>query len=243
MQSPATILLLHLLLMLPVASFHSSAPAATFTLHFHHKVGGEDLRLFDGTYMDPFGEPFTITRFKYYISHLCVSGPGYRDRSLSDKVYLIDESDSASMTLVLPLPGAEWQSISFVIGVDSILNTSGVQTGDLDPLKGMFWTWNTGYIFARMEGRSDSSSAPAHYLNWDVGGYRSSANASRIITLTIPGQVKPVTGTALVIDADLEKWFNGRRSIRISQHPLCHQPGELAMQLADNYSCMFSVEP
>jgi hypothetical protein len=35
-------------------------------------------------------------------------------------------------------------AIKFLLGVDSLKNVSGIQTGALDPAKGMFWTWNTG---------------------------------------------------------------------------------------------------
>lgn len=222
------------------------------TIHFRHKVGGRELKLFDETYTNGFGEPITITRFKYYVSHLRVTGQDRKEIVVSDRSYLIDEADSSSKTLALLCPVAVIRSISFELGVDSLLNTTGVGTGDLDPLKGMFWTWNSGYIFAKLEGRSDSSHAPAHYFNWDIGGYRSPANASRTITLTIPVQRHipeidhksgPATDPVLFIDADLLKWFDGRRPLKISQHPLCHQPGELAMQIADNYSVMFSITP
>ena len=219
----------------------SSPRQHSLTIHFRHRVGSRDLKLFDETYTNSFGEPMTITRFSYYVSHLRVTGVDHRQWPLSDKTYLIDEADSSSKTLILPFSGGAIQSISFEIGVDSILNVSGVQTGDLDPLKGMFWTWNSGYIFAKLEGRSDSSHAPAHYLNWDIGGFKSPANASRKIVIVVP--VQSTTASVMVIDADLLKWFEGQHLLKIAQHPLCHQPGELAMQVADNYSSMFSIEP
>ena len=51
---------------------------------------------------------------------------------------------------------------------------------------GMFWTWNSGYIYARLEGQSDSAKAPAHRFTWDIGGYKAAANAAREIVLAIP---------------------------------------------------------
>jgi hypothetical protein len=222
----------------PVFSLDSQHP---LTIRFRHLVGSRALKLFDETYTNGFGEPITITRFSYYISHLRVTGADHRQWPLSEKTYLIDETDSSSKTLVLPSSGAAIQSVSFEVGVDSILNVSGVQTGNLDPLKGMFWTWNSGYIFAKLEGRSDSSHAPAHYFNWDIGGFKSPANASRKIVIAVP--VQSTSASVIVIDVDLLKWFEGQHTLKIAQHPLCHQPGELAMQIADNYSSMFSIEP
>lgn len=221
---------------------HAEVIPRALTIQFRHIVGSRELALFNETYSDPFGEPMTITRFRYYVSHIRVTDEGHREWRLSDRSYLIDEAVPSSKTLTLSYAGPAIQSVSFDIGVDSILNVSGVQTGDLDPLKGMFWTWNSGYIFAKLEGRSDSSSAPAHYFNWDIGGFKSPANAARKITVPVPAH-EPGAAPVIVIEADLLKWWDGMHPIRISQHPLCHQPGFLAMQIADNYSTMFSIRP
>jgi hypothetical protein len=230
--------LLLLLSLLPVTGFVTN-PTRSVTIQFKHKMGSRELQLFSEGYANPFGEPVIITRFKYYISHLTITGADQKETPLSDKTFLIDESEPASKTLVFTTPVTAPQSLSFVMGGDSILNVSGVQTGSLDPLNGMFWTWNSGYIFARLEGKSDSSHAPAHLVNWDVGGFKAPFNASRKITLDIAN----ATGTVITIEADLLKWFQATHAIHIAQAPLCHQPGRLAMQLADNYSHMFSIAP
>jgi hypothetical protein len=59
--------------------------------------------------------------------------------------------------------------------------------------------------------------------------------------LTLPVEITTAADPVIVIDADLLKWFNAQHTISITQSPLCHQPGRLAMQLADNYSHMFTV--
>lgn len=226
--------------LLPVTGF-IIRPPHTITIQFRHKVGSADLQLFNKTYTNSFGEPIVITRFKYYISHVSVVGAGQKEKELSGKTFLIDEADPNSKTLVFTTDITAPHTLSFVIGVDSPLNVSGVQTGALDPLHGMFWTWNSGYIFAKLEGKSDSSHAPAHLVNWDVGGFRSPNNASRKIQLTLPVDLTTASDPVIVIDADLLKWFNAQHTIKIAQSPLCHQPGRLAMQLADNYSRMFTI--
>lgn len=222
--------------LLPVASFVKK-PAATITIQFRHKVGERELQLLNETYTNPFGEPITITRFKYYLSHVSMAMAGQKEKELSQKTFLIDEAVPGSKTLRFTTGLTTPQTLSFVIGVDSALNVSGVQTGSLDPLNGMFWTWNSGYIFAKLEGKSDSSKAPAHSVQYDVGGFRTGNNAMRKVQLTLPNGA-----TTFVIDVDLLKWFSGRHTIKVAQSPLCHQPGALAMQLADNYANMFTIE-
>jgi hypothetical protein len=104
----------------------------------------------------------------------------------------------------------------------------------------MYWAWNTGYVDAELEGRSDSSHANAHFLSWHVGGFKQHQNAARQIKLAWTTAVG--AGKTVVIDADIFKWFDSRHPIRIAQSPVCHEPGPLAMDIADNYSAMFSVE-
>ncbi|MEP7278751.1 MAG: MbnP family protein [Bacteroidota bacterium] len=219
---------------------HPGASAGT-TIRFRHLVGNRELKLFDKNYTNRFGESFIVTKFKYYISGLSVTDAGGRTIRLKDSCYLVDEQDSLSKIIQLPACGRP-QSISFFIGIDSAKNTDGVQTGSLDPANGMFWTWNSGYIFVRLEGQSNVSPAPAHIFGWDIGGFRYNENALRKITLTV-NKYEAFAGNTIVIDADILTCFDGVHPLQISGSPVCHQPGKLAMQLADNCSTMFSVAP
>lgn len=212
----------------------------SFAIRFRNQVGDRPLRLFEGNYVDQFGEPFTIQQFKYYISAIRVTGEGVEELLL-DKPHLVDEGDSSSLVVRLWTSVSHIHSVCFIVGVDSVENSKGVQTGDLDPQFGMFWTWNTGYIYARMEGLSDSAHSPAHRFTWDIGGYQWPSNAIRKITLALPVQNDPTKADTACITADLLKWFDGKQPVRIARSPVCHQPGALAMQLADNYSTMFSI--
>ena len=211
------------------------------TIRFRHVVGRRPLQLSSTLYTNRFGEPFSVEQFKYYISALRVIDEDGHEELLIQDPHLIDESDSASLTLHLSTDQRPIRAIRWLLGVDSAANTGGVQTGDLDPMLGMFWTWNSGYIYARLEGQSDSAKAPAHRFTWDIGGYKTGVNAARGVVLGITGDWsddKPLT-----IKADLLKWFDGKAPVRLGQAPTCHEPGALAMQLADNYSTMFSIAP
>jgi hypothetical protein len=206
---------------------------------FRNSVGGRVLERSTGVYLNQFGESFSVEQFKYYISAILVADQQGGQELLTSGTYLIDQADTASLTLRLSCGLERIRSIAFTIGVDSTANTGGVMTGDLDPMRGMFWTWNSGYIYARLEGRSDSAKAPAHRFSWDVGGYKTVDNAARRVVLGIP-DTQPDDGL-VIIQADLLKWFDGKTTIRLSESPTCHEPGALAMRIADNYSTMFSV--
>ncbi|HTL07828.1 MAG TPA: MbnP family protein [Chitinophagaceae bacterium] len=207
-------------------------------LQFSHRVGNKPLQLFDEVYTNRFNEPFTVTKFRYYISPISITNAEHRKIILPHRYYLINEADSSSKRIELPYKGTI-EAITLLLGVDSLQNVNGVHSGSLDPVNGMYWTWNSGYVFAKLEGQSDSSHAPAHGFTWDVGGFRKKENALRLIQLELP----PSAANTITIKADLLAWFDAVHPLRITQSPICHQPGALATQLADNYSAMFSIAP
>jgi len=220
-----------------LAACHAMAQHAV-TVQWQHTAGKQPLQLFDSTYHNAFNEPFTVNRFRYYISHLTLTSATGKQWQ-SNEHFLIDEEDSLSKTIQLSsIPFNNIATIEFQLGVDSIFNVSGVQTGTLDPMRGMFWTWNSGYIFAKLEGQSDSSKAPVHYFSYHVGGYKHYQNATRKVKLALPSSSNI---HSILINADILQWFASQRNISIATSAICHEPGKLAMQLADNYATMFTI--
>jgi hypothetical protein len=194
------------------------------TLQLKHVVNGSPMIL-GNNYLNAAGDTFSISMFKYYISNISlddVQVPG---------CYLVSEDSAASK--VIPLPKGHFKRLSFMIGVDSLLNCSGAQGGALDPIYGMFWTWNTGYIMAKLEGTSPSSVLPGHRIEFHIGGYRAPHMVQRIISLDLPAS------ESFTLVADAATWFKG-----ISFHQLAGfmTPGTAADRIADNYQYMFSIQ-
>lgn len=214
--------------------------AQPLTLEFKHVVGNKPLVLHDSAYINTWNEEFVVHKFKYYITDVTLYyHKGTKIHVIKD-YFLIDEEDSLSKQITLISNLKDITAINFVVGVDSVTSNSGVQTNNLDPLKGMFWTWNTGYVFAKLEGQSPQSTAPGKYFSYHVGGYKQGENAIKKISLTVmPSQIH---GQTIVIKADVLAWFKGNEEVHIHKTPICHQPGNLALQIAANYSKMFSIE-
>lgn len=136
---------------------HSPDPP-NLILHFKATVHGQPLLLHQN-YTNPFGETFRPDIFRFYAGKV---SPALNDRaavkaSAGGAYHLIDFSDSASTTVSLRVPDGVYNEIHFLLGVDSVDQTSGAQTGALDPVRGMFWTWNTGYLSFKIEGTSPDS--------------------------------------------------------------------------------------
>ena len=100
--------------------------------------------------------------------------------------HLIDESVPESQSFSLSVPEGNYSSLNFLLGVDSLHNVSGAQTGELDPAKDMFWTWNSGYVMAKLEGNSPSSALVNHKYEFHIGGFSGKYNVLKNIELHFP---------------------------------------------------------
>jgi hypothetical protein len=47
-------------------------------------------------------------------------------------------------------------SINFLLGVDSLQHELGIVSNGLTPINGMYWAWQSGYIFVKWEGFIES---------------------------------------------------------------------------------------
>ena len=209
----------------------------TITINFIHAVGTDTLQL-DQEYTNPHAETFSIINLKYYIHNLRFVS-GNKTVTLPDTYYLIDERKPDSKQLTVDLPPGNYTAFHFTLGVDSIKNVSGVQTGALDPVFGMFWTWNSGYIMAKFEGKSPVSTAPFTNFTYHIGGFKKDESVIKDISLPLAAGIK---NNQLTIRADVNKWFSGVNAITIKQTPYCMNPGTLATTIATNYAAMFSVD-
>jgi hypothetical protein len=213
-------------------------------LKFKPVVDTNDLE-FGTTYRNFFKESYAVTAFKFYIHgiELINTDSNRVFRITADKYFLVDFADSNTAQIKLTVQPYKYNRISFVIGVDSARNVSGAQTGALDPAKGMFWTWNTGYIMAKLEGTSGAASGGR--FEYHIGGFSGNDNVIRKPVLLFPfGELidlKPEKSTEIVVTANANAWFFNPHDVKLSENPVCTTPGPLAKQISENYSKMFTV--
>ena len=65
----------------------------------------------------------------------------------------------------------DYDEIKFDIGIGSLTNVSGALAGALDPTKGMYWSWQSGYINFKLEGYKNNSIAKNNLFQFHIGGY------------------------------------------------------------------------
>lgn len=231
-------ILLLVIALTAVAQDRNGGGGKTVLIVFHNMVGKQPLVLNDSVKIAS-GETITVERFRYYVSNFVIRDEKGTNIALPAAYFLVDEEDPGSRSIRITVPAGKFTQLSFLLGVDSIRNVSGIQTGALDPMKGMFWTWNSGYVMAKLEGTSPVVEAAGNRFTYHIGGFRTGMNVLKQIHLELPAAEKDIQ--EIHINADINHWFKGASDLKISETPVCHSPGALAVRIANNYSSMFSI--
>ena len=148
--------------------------------------------------------------------------------------HLLDVSDANSLTISLDIPVAiKYSYVAFNIGIDSTTNVSGALGGDLDPTKGMYWTWQSGYINVKIEGKSNICQTRNNEFQFHLGGYQNQDNALNKLFLRISGKNR-----ISYIQIDVEKWL---KSVDLSKQNHIMSPGQDAVLLSGKLIEMFTV--
>jgi hypothetical protein len=227
---------------------------AELSVEFDNIAGSADLQLNTGNYTNAAGESFKVTKLKYYVSNFKltnVNGTVYTIPQ-AESYFLIDESDPSTHEALLSVPEGEYKTLTFTLGVDSLRNTMDVsqRTGALDvsgAAADMYWSWNSGYIFFKIDGTSPSSTAAGNIFQYHSGGFGGystpTVNNLKTISLdlTTRGTPKVKTGkeTNIHLMVDVLKVLGGTTTMSFATTAMIHSPAA-GVPLANNYASMIS---
>lgn len=218
-------------------------------LTFENTVGDEPLRLSDGQqnvyFTTPNNESYTVTRYGYYVTNIELindKGEAY-GREEFDCLVFQGFEDTYNYQFD-SIPEGVYTHIQCTLGVDSIYNVSGAQAGVLDPLHGMFWDWNTGYIMAKLEGYSPQSSGVNNMISFHLGGYAAPYSVVKKVKLALPTplEIKKDRVPLIQLRSDVNKWFAGEQPISFAQIYSIMEIGAEAAMMAERYKHHLSVK-
>jgi hypothetical protein len=233
-----------------------STNSGKLSIEFDNRFGASDLMLNNQTYTNALGQSLNVSIFQYYISNIVLhnsNGSKYVVPQ-NQSYFFVSEKNAASQKIVLSnIPEGDYNAVSFLIGIDSIRNTLPIseRTGVLDPTDNsidMYWQWNSGYIFVKMEGQYDSASIqkPYKYHIGGFGGYSApTINNIKEVTLPFGATLASVrkdlaTGPVVHLFADASKVISGTTDVDLFANPLV-MFSPYSVNIANNYAGMFSV--
>ena len=172
-----------------------------------------------------------ISKLKFYVSHLSF----YKKEKLlwQDNVaaHLMDAANDMSIKLIIK-NNIDFNAIKFGLGVDSITNVSGALDGDLDPLKGMYWTWQSGYVNFKLEGTMPDKNWVYQKFEYHLGGYSGENNSYNAIVL------KTENSDLINIQLDAGKFLSDRY---VGSHPNIMSPGKIAVDFSKILASCFII--
>lgn len=238
-------------------------PLETGSIHieFDNVVGDENLVLNGKTYTNAAGEEFIVSKLDYFVSNFVLFDDQGRSFTIpqDSSYFLIREEEKKSQIVTLNnIPFANYVAVEFMVGVDSARSVSPIEKrkGVLDPGEdlghsGMYWSWNSGYIFLKMEGSSEAATSANGKFYYHIGlfgGYSEpTVNNTRIVRVNFGEDKASVSSTKIPqvhLFADILKIFDGPGTLlKISEYNsiMGGQPDKAA-QVADNYKHMFTYD-
>lgn len=146
---------------------------------------------------------------------------------LSFYIYFEGKEDvQASEVALFQLSEGQWARSyssygSLKLGVDSNLNLLGVHKGDLDPVHGMYWSWQSGYIHFKLEG-SWSGEGGLQPFVYHIGGFNTKGSGPYTLR-----KIEEINQATFALDlAPALNWAKARNIDRIMS------PGEKANAFA-----------
>ncbi len=171
-------------------------------IEFIPTINGENFAL-ETTYKFNNGQDsIQFDALKFYISKIEFFKENSSVFKETNSIHLIDAEIEKSKILNLNVgEQIHFDKIKFALGIDSTTNVSGAFGGDLDPTKGMYWTWQSGYINFKLEGKSNLCDNREKEFQLHLGGYQNENNALQEVRMSTPST------NALSIEIDLSVYL------------------------------------
>ena len=212
-----------LIILFSCQSIYKTSLTNDFTLIFQPVFGNEKLIL-DKKYPHQ-SDSVEINSLRFYLSNFKFYNENELVFEEVNSYHLMDLANLNSLKLQFKnAENPEFNRVSFDIGIDSLTNVSGAFGGDLDPTYGMYWTWQSGYINFKLEGKSKLCDTRNNEFQFHLGGYAPPFYGLQTVYLTIGEDTKPI------INIDIEAFLS---EIDLTTENTIMSPSKAAIELAE----------
>ena len=168
------------LLLLLTGFFSRAQSEKEITISIQPKFQNSALEL-GKKYFTSTSDTIQFETLRFYLSSFSFYKNEKQVFSETNSYHLIDVSAEKTLTIKIKVPASlQFDAIHFNLGVDSTTNVSGAMGGDLDPINGMYWTWQSGYIDFKIEGTDSKGNSN---IELHIGGYTAPNATQRTVVL------------------------------------------------------------
>lgn len=151
-------------------------------IFFIMKYGDQNLDFNKSYYSEKLGDSIQFSQLKFYLSNIKLISNTYQ---MEQKKHHLFDFENIKTHKLIYQSDMKFDSISFNLGIDSLTNIAGVMKDDLDPMQGMYWTWQSGYINVKLEGSSLVCKSRNHKFQYHLGGYSAPFNAIQSVNFKV----------------------------------------------------------
>ena len=177
-------------------------------------------------------DTLTIDFLKFYISDITFLKEGTQVGKSKEKHHLIDAQHSLIYKALCTIKNKNFDTITFLVGLDSKTQEKGIQGGVLDPTNQMYWTWQNGFVNFKLEGESSLCTTRKNKFQFHIGGFQEPYATSQEVSLKAKGAMP------LLIKVEVASFFN---AIDISQTNTVTSPNKNAVMVSKVLPNLFSV--
>lgn len=236
----------------------------SLSIELDHVANGETLQL-GKDYTNGAGETMNFSMFNYYVSNFKLTkSDGSVYTVPKDSCYFLVKEAANGTNTVLTLkniPAGNYTRLQYTIGVDSLKSAAPLsqRTGVLDPAAGaagMYWSWNSGYIFVKVEGTSPqaplvvaSNTRPFRFhiglFGGKYGDNQGTATLNNLKTVALSSstamKVRSDATPAVHVLVDIMEMFKNPTNVSVATNSVV-MVTPYAATIADNYKDMFKLD-
>ena len=204
---------------------------ANHSIQFRPSFGSSILSS-DSIYILNTTDSIQITALRFYISGIELLDKNKTIWRDPIQFHLMDAFIEKTLTVHIP-SNISYTKLKFNLGIDSITNMSGALGGDLDPTKGMYWTWQSGYINLKLEGTSNLCKTRHNEFQFHLGGYQSPFNNLHTLFTDVNSMQN------IEVGIDIKKTIN---QINLAQQHHIMSPGQDAVDFSEKIINSLSIK-
>lgn len=215
---------------------------STVTLHAHSKMGASDFA-YNTEVTNWEGRKMKFTTAQIYVSNFQFSDDEGGEYEVEDSYFLLKPENM--MYELGEVPNGRYLDFGFKVGVDSVANHSDPATWPSEHALSSnnpdhaFWSWNSGYIFVKVEGLVDTTADMSGTVNAPFIYHIGTDMLAQDITLASNREVN--SDVTYMVNIDYVKLFDNI-DLRMDQdsHTMNNMPA--AQALSGNISGAISLQ-
>jgi hypothetical protein len=209
----------------------------TFT--FNHMVDGVAVEFDEIKYSNAFGNNYSVSTLKYFVSNITLHTSDGTTIKFDDEHY-VDARDNSTLTYTLPakVPVGNYTSISFIYGIDSVKNKTGLFPNPPESLMEWPIAMGGGYHYMKLEGKFDSTGIIKNYQA-HTGPTMGNANYFEVVLTDSPFNCS-CENVNIAINMNINNWWVNPNMLDLNTMSGIMGNQQIQIKLKENGNDVFS---